>query len=173
VIIDVVDATEASDRHEVETIRAAGGTPIVLYGMCGAVEHIVHQIIKRAGFPGRIKLLRFHGHGAPGAMNVAAGREDYDVHHSGFSTANLSSTTGPLSKLTPYFGPRGRVELHGCKVAMGPEGQKLLRRLAKIWGVPVTAGTENQLGGGADQFTFEGPVHTAMPNGNMMCGIPY
>lgn len=172
-IIDVVDATEASDWHEVETIRDAGGKPIVIRGMCGAVEQVVHDIIVRAALPHQIKLLRFHGHGAPGMMNLAAGKEAMFEHHSGISAGNLDSTAGPLGRLQPYFARRSRVELHGCNVASGPNGQTLLRNLSKIWGVPVSAGTKSQLGGKGNQFVFEGSVHTAMPNGNMMCGIPF
>ncbi len=92
-IIDVVDATEASDWHEVETIRNIGGKPIVMRGMCGAVEQVVHEIISRAALPGMIELLRFHGHGAPGMMNIAAGKEAMFEHHSGISVGNLESTS--------------------------------------------------------------------------------
>jgi len=173
-IIDIIDATEASDRHEIKAIKKGGGTPIVMYGMSGAVEHMVHQVIMQAVKPGRINLLRFHGHGAPGMMNIAAGKEVHFQHHSGISNSNLGSTKDTLGKLKPYFAKsRARVELHGCKVAKGANGQKLIKDLAKIWGVPVSAGTESQYGGVGKQFKFEGPVHTAMPSGAMMCGFPF
>ena len=172
-IIDVLDATEASDRHEAAAIRAGGSRPIILHGMCGAVEHVVQEIIARAGTRRRITLLRFHGHGAPGMMNIAAGKAAHFQHHSGVSVGNLGATSGSLAKLTPFFASRARVELHGCKVAKGPNGQKLLKDLATIWGVPVSAGTRNQIGGTGKQFKFEGPVHTAMPGGGMLCGLPY
>jgi hypothetical protein len=172
-IIDVVDATEASDRHEVETIKKAGGDPIVYYaGLCGAVGQVVSDIMRRAETQGSIGLLRFHGHGAPGMMNIAAGKQSMFQHQSGISLSNLSGTKAELCRLKPYFAKNGRVEFHGCNVAEGPDGQSFLLQLAKIFGVPVSAGTQSQYGGGAKQFKFEGPVHTAKPDGSMMCGLP-
>ena len=171
-IIDIVDATEASDRHEVETIKKSGGDPITLYGMSGAVSHVVTEIINRAKNPFTIEILRFHGHGAPGMMNLAAGKEAMFQHQSGISLGNLVAVKSELSRLKPYFSPTGRVEFHGCNVAEGQDGQLFLSQLATILGVPVSAGTHSQYGGGPKQFKFEGPVHTAKPDGSMMCGLP-
>jgi len=171
-IIDIIDATEASDRHEVSAIKQGGGNPLVMYGMSAAVEHMVNQVKIRAVRHGSISLLRFHGHGAPGMMNIAAGKEAHFQHHSGISNSNIESMKGTLDQLKPFFSDRARVELHGCNVAKGASGQKLLKDLAKIWGVLVSAGVDSQYGGVGKQFKFEGPVHTAMPNGTMMCGIP-
>lgn len=171
-VIDIVDATEASDRHEVDTIILAGGDPIVFYGMSGAVNQVVSDIIRKAVLPKSIELLRFHGHGAPGMMNIAAGTQAMFVHQSGISLGNLQSVKAELSRLRPYFAPNGRVEFHGCNVADGKDGQDFLSQLAKIIGVPVSAGTQSQYGGGKNQFKFEGSVHTAKPDGSMMCGFP-
>lgn len=172
-IIDVLDVTEESDRHEEKAIRASGGRPIVMYGMSGGVEHMVQQVSMRAGLAGQISLLRFHGHGGPGMMNVSAGKEAHFEHHSGMANSNSKSVSNALRRLRPFFADPARVELHGCNVAQGVQGEQLLKNLARIWGVPVSAGTETQYGGTGRQFTFEGPVHTALPSGAMLCGMPY
>lgn len=171
-IIDVVDATSPQDAHEIIAVKAAGGFPIVIYGMSGAVSQVVQEIISRAIGHRQITLLRFHGHGAPGMMNFGAGTEAHFEHQSGVSIGNLATVAGQLARLKPYFAPRGRVELHGCNVAQGKQGELLIHGLAALWGVPVSAGIASQYGGGTAQFRFEGPIHTAMPDGSMSCGIP-
>jgi hypothetical protein len=172
-IIDVVDATVAFDEREVRVISSSGLNPIVLKSMSGAVEYMVQQIKARVRVQGFITLLRFHGHGASGGINLAAGQEDFDEHHSGFSNVNWISVSASLAQLRPYFASQGRVELHGCNVAQGAAGLLFLRRLAKIWRVPVSAGEEKQYAGNEfNQFVFEGPVYTVLPNGVMMSGIP-
>jgi hypothetical protein len=170
--IDVVDATSPADAHEVATIKAAGGDPIVMVGMCGAVADAVGQIIRKAKRPRQITLLRFHGHGAPGMMNIAAGTEPQFEHQSGVATSNLSDVRASLGKLKPYFAPTGRVELHGCNVAQGKAGEELIRGLAILWEVPVSAGVDKQYGGRSHQFVFEGPIRTAQPDGSLGSGLP-
>jgi hypothetical protein len=60
--------------------------------------------------------------------------------------------------------PYGSIELHGCDVALGRAGHRLLSGMAKTCAVPVTAGLGSQRGGKkADRF--EGPVHTELPFG--------
>ena len=170
-IIDIIDATEAADRHEIMAIKKGGSNPIVMYGMCGAVEDVVYKIKNRAGQHHVITLLRFHGHGAPGMMNIAAGKDNSFVHHSGISNSNFQATKGTLSELKPFFSQhKARVELHGCNVAKGSKGELLIKNLAKVWGVPVSAGVKTQYGGVGNQFKFEGLVQTADPKGNLTCG---
>jgi Domain of unknown function (DUF4347) len=172
VIIDVVDATSPQDAHEIQAIKAAGSEPIIMQGMCGAVGQVVQEIISRARGHRQIVLLRFHGHGAPGMMNFGAGTEAHFEHQSGVSVGNFGSVASELARLKLFFAPHGRVELHGCNVAQGNQGEKFIRNLALLWGVPVSAGIASQYGGGAAQFQFEGRVHTARPDGSLSSGVP-
>jgi hypothetical protein len=177
--IDVIDATNPSDDIEIKTLRSTGINPIVIYGTSGAVEQVTNDIIQRAARLGTIELLRFHGHGIPGVMSIGCGGVGSPDDHNGLSVWGLrpwshsqTISTG-LLRLKPYFGSRGRVELHGCSTGMGHIGQTLLLRLSSLWGVPVSAGTETQTGGcGQVQFTFEGPVTTARPDGSLQSGLP-
>ena len=64
-----------------------------------------------------------------------------------------------LSRLYGHFGEDGRINLGGCEVGAGPEGEELAREMVAIAGVPVSAGleTQNPLPG------YEGPVLTCYP----------
>jgi hypothetical protein len=177
--IDVIDATNPSDDVEIKTMRSTGVNPIVIYGTSGAVEQVTNDIIQRAARLGTIELLRFHGHGIPGVMSIGCGSVGSEDHHHALSAQEVQpwshrqSVSPALIRLKPYFAPRGRVELHGCSTGMAHIGQTLLLRLSSLWGVPVSAGTETQTGGcGEVQFTFEGPVTTARPDGSLQCGLP-
>jgi hypothetical protein len=168
-IIDVVDTYDKSLlNQEVAAIRAQGREPIVLnHTTTNAIAQIAQMIIDRAGGPSTITLLRFHGHGVPGAMGVNSGEEDFDSYGNGISITNLELIRSDLARLRPYFAANARVELHGCNVASGRRGRQLLRSLAAIWGVPVSAGSRTQQGGGAATFRFEGPVYTSSPAGRI------
>ena len=64
-VIDSVDVTNPSDMgYEDAAIRGAGGDPIVNFGMCNGVKEVTKRILAEAR-PGRVALLRFHGHGSP------------------------------------------------------------------------------------------------------------
>jgi uncharacterized protein DUF4347 len=169
-VIDVVDVVDqALQDMEAADIRAQGGSPIALqYSTTNAVAILVQLIIERAAACSIITLLRFHGHGGPGGQNVAAGEAVYDAFGNGISITNLAVIGGDLARLRPYFAAHARVEMHGCQVASGRNGQNLLRRLAGIWGVQVSAGSRTQRGGGTRTFRFEGPVYTGYPDGRVV-----
>jgi hypothetical protein len=167
-IIDVVDGTDPQlVNGEVADIREAGGDPIVMYGMSNAVASMVDQVILRAGATGTIDLLRLHGHGSAGSMYVAAGEEDQDRNLSSINV--FTRGAGPsVRRLRAYFAPGGRAMLLGCEVASGRAGKLLIKSLADVWNVPVSAGSRTQYGGNAaTTFRFEGPVYTAYPGGRM------
>ena len=72
--IDVVDGTDPSlVALEAADIVAAGGDPIVVFGMSGGVDFVMNQIAGRARGPESIALLRFHGHGNRGQQNLTGG----------------------------------------------------------------------------------------------------
>lgn len=165
-VIDSVDVTEFDDPKHAPTdqldLQGYGQKLLLQYGQCQGIFHVVHTIQSSAS-AGNVVLLRFHGHGSPGIMIVAAGRM-------GQGSA-LNSRWGPkffahMSGLRGIFAPFGSVEMHGCRVAAGPHGKALISGLADAFGVPVTAAKVTQYGGGGDStFQFEGAVDTACPGG--------
>ncbi len=161
-VIDSVDVTNTKDMgFEDAAIREAGGRPIVNFGMCNGIKVVTQKIQHRAG-SGNVVLLRFHGHGAPGEMGVTTGTGS--ELSSEFGVMFLDSLARYLQQLSPMFAPFGSAELHGCRVGAGPDGRRLVSALARAWGVPVTAGTRTQYGGGTSTFRFEGPTFTAFPH---------
>ena len=164
-IIDAVDITDISLLNlEAKDIQNQGGRPILSAAMCNGVGHVVNQILGQSN-PGRVALLRFHGHGAAGGMNISAGDEDLPGEWADLDARDIRTLIRELRKLRPIFSAFGSVELHGCSTGKGPKGTALLRNLATAWGVPVSAGIFTQRGGGYNTFRFEGPVKTAIPGG--------
>ncbi len=72
------------------------------------------------------------------------------------------------TKIRPYFAKLGSIELHGCRVASGITGHKLVAILAMSSNVPVSAGSGLQWTSPADSkmnLTLESPVFTFFPMG--------
>lgn len=164
--IDVVDGDDPSLVNlEAADIRNAGGNPIVVYGMSNGVEVVMNEILNRAQGPGRVALLRFHGHGGRGSQNVSGGHINGAPHLAAISDDNFSQIRGKLQRISHIFAPFGSTQLLGCDVGGGAKGKSLISKLANVWGVPVTAGLHTQFGGGKQTFTFEGPTVTGFPAG--------
>jgi hypothetical protein len=68
-----------------------------------------------------------------------------------------------LTRLRGLFAPFGSIELHGCRVGLGHEGQRLLGSLAETVRVPASAGLRSQTFGLTTSLRFEGPVRTVYP----------
>ncbi|MEM1412998.1 MAG: hypothetical protein AAGH19_11640 [Pseudomonadota bacterium] len=160
-IIDSVDRTDPNIRDDrdlgpyqqtlLQQFGISFGTPLVIQDVCQSARN------------GQVVLLRFHGHGSPGVMNVASGTRA-DTGGS-FASQYGQSFDRSLRQLRPIFAPFGSVELHGCRVGQGRAGRELLTRMAAALGVPVTGGVRRQMGGGTSNFRFEGPTTTVCPNG--------
>ncbi len=165
--IDVIDAVDPSlVSMEASAIRKHGGDPVVMYGMSNGVGQASVEIQRRAKHAGSIGLLRWHGHGGPGYMNVSAGKNADPSELSGMGSGTVSSPLTQLDRIKPLMSLIGCVEIHGCNVAQGNAGSQLLQQLARKWDVPVTAGIETQYGGNGDSFKsfrFEGPTKTGFP----------
>lgn len=162
--IDVVDGTDPSlVALEATDVRAAGGNPIVVFGMSNGIEVMVSQVTAR-GRPGNVMLLRIHGHGNRGLQNVSAGEIDGAPHLAAISLSNFSQIEGTIARIRSVMLPFGSIQLLGCDVG-GGRGSRLVSRLATTWGVPVTAGLHTQFGGGNRTFRFEGPTVTGFPPG--------
>lgn len=169
--VDVVDGTDPSlVTMEAADIRAAGGNPIVVYGMSGGVDYVMQNIAGRARGRGSIALLRIHGHGNRGMQNVTGGEINGAPHLAAISNSNLSQVSGSLQRITPFLTEFGSVQLLGCSVGGGANGRSLVQKLANAWRVPVTAGIFDQLGGGPSTFRFEGPTVTGFPSGGDLKG---
>jgi len=168
-VIDMEDPELGRDRRAQLDRLGARSLQLVMYGMCNGVGQMVQDVASRVP-AGRLQVLRIWSHGRAGGQTISGGHggEAYRVAHwTGISIANLGALTPTLSRLKPLFAPRARVELRGCEVASGSDGQSLLLGLARIWGVPVLAGTATQY-----RAEWDGTVAQATPTGALMCVGP-
>lgn len=160
-IIDSVDI--AAGDSEDEDLKPYGQAVISNYGHCNGTAGVIKRIRSLARM-GDVVLLRFHGHGGPGNMTVAGGkhgqiRSSIRVRYAPEFFVTLGNY------LRPIFSPFGSVEFHGCRVGAGARGRDLLYKMANSLGVPITAGTRRQFGGGNSTFRFEGRTLTVCPRG--------
>jgi Putative peptidoglycan binding domain len=168
--VDVFDPLLEDDTDK--PLKAAGGNPIVVGGLCNGVEQAVNMIVSAS--PGGVFLLRFHGHGGPGQAGVAIGQGDvagaFD-ERSDINDSTLNEILPILGRLRPIFGPYGCVQFMHCETGRGPRGQRLLRRVAEALGVPATGAVNDQSGTfqgvryGSLPFGYDGPTTTECPGG--------
>ncbi|WP_426957167.1 DUF4347 domain-containing protein [Muricoccus radiodurans] len=162
--VDLVDGTDPSlVTLEARDITQAGGTPIIVYGQSNGLQYAMQQIAARAR-PGKLALLRIHGHGNKGMQNVTGGEIYGAPHMASISLERFEESVPALMLIRDRFTGFGAVQLLGCEVGGGAQGKALVRRLAQTWGVPVTAGVNTQFGGGNRTFRFEGPTVSGFPN---------
>lgn len=179
-ILDCIDITEdlvgIEKENELQIFQRNNISPVVVGAMCNGVAEAINQIIPRVGSPAKLILLRFHGHGGSGIQGIADGKGEFkdtkgkkvpvSINElSSIDYDNLNRIKPELMKLRSIFGVYSCVELHGCEVAKDRIGKHFVSRLAKIWGVPVSAGNITQLSGLFASFKFEGDVFTAFPKG--------
>lgn len=161
-IVDCVDVFDPDLANwEARDIRRAGGTPLLIEGMSNGVQDAVEAILAAA--PRNVFLLRFHGHGAPGNAGISDGEGVGPGHRSDISPRNLSVVLPIIGRLRPIFGPYGCVQFMHCQTGRGASGRTVLSKIANQLGVPVSAGVQDQFGGGLDTFRFEGPTVTLLP----------
>lgn len=168
-VIDCVDVWDESLYNvEVADLRRAGGNPILIGGMSNGVEQAVEEILYAASSR-NIFLLRFHGHGSSGIAGVSDGEGEMGEGHRSYIDLSTYATMAPiLQPLRDIFGPYGSVQFMHCSTGRGANGRALLENIADTLGVPATAGTIDQLGGGTNTFKFEGPTYTACPHGQTL-----
>ena len=165
--IDVVDGTDDSlIQLEAADIRKAGGDPIVLFGQSNGLNTAMRAIRQRGG-TNNVMLLRIHGHGNNGLQNVTGGTINGAPHMAAISLSNYAQAEPDLLLIKDVFVKFGSVQLLGCDVG-GGSGSILVQKLAKTWGVPVSAGVHTQFGGGNKTFRFEGATITGFPNGETL-----
>jgi hypothetical protein len=174
--LDVVDVSDP-DLLQTEASQLRNNDPILLTrGLPDAVGTLVHRLLEAVRVGKRpIGSLTIHGHGLPGAQSLAGGiprrarsfeealatirPHARDV----LANANLECIRPTLSRLRGHFSSEGHVRLMGCYVGQGTEGRRLLRSLAGIWQVPITAGMQIQFAGDLATYFIEGPTITEYP----------
>jgi len=160
------EAEEWTDTfaNEVDDIGKAGGNPLLVGGMSDGVEQAVTLIsaAARGAF-----LLRFHAHGSDGSFGVGAGRAGARGHGNRITPNGMWDwLPKTLGRLKGNLGRYGSIELMSCNMAHGPEGREMVQLLSYHIGVPVSSGVNVQYAGLTKTFRFEGPTHTAFPNGH-------
>ncbi len=159
-IIDCIDVFDPDlFRMEVRDLTRSGARPITIGGMCNGIEQAIQEVRRVAS---NLFLLRFHGHGAPGAAGVSDGHGDFEDHS---TFRNDAATRAALAGLRGCFGPYGCIQFMHCNVAQGRDGLAFLRMVVDYTGVPASAGIQTQFGGGLRKTVrFEGPTRTVCPN---------
>ena len=162
---------------------ALGGDPIGITSLDRVYETIRRGITARSRGGWQVVLLRFTGHGGPGAQGVAAslirmrritmGTLTYDDK----DTAEDLVETLMVSCIADAMPTWGSVELHGCNIAarrrVGRPPKRILvngaafvQRFADTVGRPVTATTVPDLYGTIRyDVRFEGPIVCCTPGG--------
>lgn len=112
---------------------------------------VVLRMIGEVRTPWTIYMLRIMAHGYSGYIEMGTGIDYNEARH--------------FQSLAHYMTPahlNGRgVEIHGCGVAQGAVGTRLIQRIANRVGMPVVASAERQ---GADNlFRFERSTFRAEP----------
>jgi len=171
-IVDCVDVFDPLLVEDTENpLRKVGGNPLVIGGMCNGVEQAVQMIVGAA--PRNVFLLRFHGHGAPGAAGISFGKADVDLawdQRADIDTGNLDDVLALLMPLKGIFGRYGCIQFMHCETGRGPQGRDLLTRIANTVGVPVSAAVNDQAGlnFGPLPFGLAGPTVTVVPGGKTL-----
>lgn len=164
-IIDVIDMQDPKSGSEVK--RGLSGTDskvVCLYGMSNGIGQMITEVINAAGMVYSIDALRIWAHGTSGSQVLSSGEYLMEEHWCGIDVSMIREIEPTLKRLAPYFKPGARVELRGCNIARGKKGERLLKELARIWGVAVQAGTADQVG-----VNWIGPVVEASPQGTLIC----
>lgn len=183
-IVDCVDVFDESLYDwEATDLRAIGSDPILIGGMCNGIEAAVDAIVSRATTR-NLFLLRFHGHGSPGAAGISDGHGEIprtctstsctdavpisEEENTAATLLSLARLRSVWERLRGVFSPYGSVQFMHCSTGRGITGRRFLEAFADIVEVPVTAAREVQYGGELDTFRFEGSVRTAFPNGGSL-----
>ena len=170
--INVLNLVAAEVANLDRNLQKKSNQMILKYGgMSNGVGQMVSDIKQKAQ-PKGLKVLRIWSHGGPGgqAVTLSPGVNPKG-QRAGISMANFGEVKPALDQLTPYFAPRGRVELRGCNVGVGYDGIDLLKVLANLWRVDVYAAINSQPIGPIDWL---GPVVRVTPRGDYVptSGIP-
>lgn len=91
-----------------------------------------------------------------------------EIHYSSISVDSLNDPTvaAELVRIRPFFHPLGSVEFHGCHVGAGPEGTRMLQRVADLLGVPTVGALKSQYM--VDAMFYRGALKIRVPGGGSL-----
>jgi hypothetical protein len=153
--IDAVDSTASPDNGFLVDHRRAHPGAV----RCRDVLGMVLGVLRRAG-DHPIRRLRIFGHGRSGQQNSGGGTRP-NASQAMFVTQLTTGAPGRLINggilelLRGHFTADAVVELHGCSVGRGWEGEALVYQLSQLLQVRVRAALQRQVSDRGDRF--EGP----------------
>ena len=179
-VVDAYDLGEPRGETGARIAESAGSVTLRTGAMCNGVESVIQRAVGQAGGPGSTALMRIWGHGNLGRWLTFSVGEVVDLaqedpaayaavrqeYRSYIDPSHFDVMAGVLRPLRAVFAPFGSFEAHGCSLGSVPRTRDLLRRLANLWGVPVTVGMGLQPipRRAATAFRFSGRTYTAYPN---------
>lgn len=168
VIVNAVNLVEPDVRTLVENLRRNRNQHVFVYGgMSNGVGQMVTDVGKVAR-PGSLYVLRIWSHGGSGGQGVSTMRGVAPAgQRAGISLGNWMDIADSLVRLRPCFERSGRLELRGCEVGAGFDGDDFLKLLARTVGVDVYAAQRPQPIGPTG---WAGPVLRMKPNGARSVG---
>ncbi len=177
--VNVVDTVDYGLLPIYRQLTALNQDPIRISNGPNGVERMVAEVIGKAKTPGSISVLRIYAHGNSGIIAVTGG-DRLEHPMSAISLWDMPKLAPILARLTPYFTQNAQVELYGCYVATGEngdswvikensDGEKLIRELAQLWKVKVLASGNTEKGLPIASFRYVGLVVEASPNGGLRC----
>lgn len=168
VVVHLVDATIASDvsRFRRLSSRSARDVVVKIGAACNGVVQALQDVRTSTG-PSSISALIVYGHGAPGVQGVSMGKDGAGPKHMAAITASTlddPSVQAALASLKPRLEPRAVIVLRGCNTGEGEVGDRLIKKLARLTGVPVKASNWFQIVGRSE---LSGNIRTASPGGTV------
>ena len=150
-IVDVVDMGDPRLKSLRDSLDGYNNVVVETYPMSNGVGYVVGKIVQILGAngSGRLKVLRFWGHGN-GNEPIAyisfgpplagytppIGSQD---NWASIGAQNLPALLPTLLRLKPYFAKDARVEFRQCVFAKFAEGKSIMRQLAQLGGIAILA----------------------------------
>ena len=153
-VIDMGDPKLGNDRAK--RVKAYSNGIFRMYPMSNGIVQMVDEVYNFVSASGSLKVLRIWGHGWSGGQLIAAGDGQSGVDNaSALWGPNIETYAYYIARLGELFASDGRIELKGCSVAQGTDGEKFLIRIAVALGFPVQASSVTQ-GGTGSSLTVSG-----------------
>jgi len=148
---------------EAALLRRGGQTVFKYGGMSNGVGQFVTDV-RNVARPGSVEVLRIWSHGGSGGQGLSTmPGVSAKGQRAGISLGNWQQIDKVLEPLKAYFTPAGRLELRGCEVGVGLDGDAFLLELARLLKVPVYAAQNPQPIG---PIEWAGPVVSMKPDGS-------
>jgi hypothetical protein len=168
--VDVVDMGDpVLGNHRANIARDYSDGIFKMYPMSNGIVQMADEVYNFVSASGSLNVLRIWGHGWAGGQLIAAGADS----QSGVNNAsalwgpNIDTYSYYIAKLGELFAADGRIELKGCSVAQGTDGERFLIKIAVVLGYPVQASSVVQGGPGnsfAEGVGWNGQVVEATPD---------